>query len=483
MAWVTSTLETEEEAMAARRWISRVMVASAAVAALAVMAAALLVAAPRAAAAPGDRLWVRTYPAGPYVEEFRDLAAGPKRSVYAVGVAQGTEETGKLLVVRYSPDGARLWTRQYGAGGSGAYGFRALAVADGVIVVGSAGNVSSPHKLDIVVIKYSATGRRLWTTRYDGPGHKDDTPAGIVHGYYSVTGELVDVYVGGTSVGDGTGRDYVVLKIHLRSGRTLWTRRYDGPAQRDVLTALAPGPRGRVYVTGESEDAGGSTAAATIAYEFEGSRLWTRRLHAGAGPTSGAGIVFYGEDDPGIYVAGTTTGGMSTGDEIMLARLGSADGAVQSVQTVGVTNGNERALAFAANGVHGVAIAGETVDRGTGDIQGFVATWDQFGAFMWQKTFTGGLPTDRALFDCVAYDSAGGVYCGGFSAAGGTAEDFAVVRYDADGGITWSDAYDGAAHGTDFCRDILVRGTGIYAGGYVGKGGMNTSALLIKYAR
>lgn len=439
------------------------------------LGALLAVAAP-AAAAPGDRLWVRAYADGPYVEEFRDLAPGPLRSVYAVGVAKATEETGKLLVARYSPDGVKLWARVYGAGGAGASGYRALAVTGGVIVVGTVGNISSPHRGDILIVKYSAKGERLWTTRYDGSAHRNDWPAAIAPGHPGT------VYVGGTSVGKGTGRDYVVLQVNAAGGQIVWTRRYDGPATSDDLRALHADVDGNVYVTGVSEDSGGSTAAATLMYDIAGKRLWLRRLHAGAGPTYGAGITI-SVDDAAVFVAGTTVGGMSTGEEVMLAKLAIDDGAKQWTQTAGVTDGNERALAFAASGTHGFAIAGETEDRGSGDIQGFVATWDQFGTFEWQKTFTMGLSTDDALFTCVSWNSAGGVYCGGLSAAAGTAEDFTVVRYADDGGISWSNAYDGAAHETDLCRDILVRGTGVYAGGFVGKGGMNTSALLIKYAR
>ena len=99
-----------------------------------------------ASAAPGDRVWVRAHGGSAYVEEFRDLVAGPNGSVYAVGVARGTEESGRLLVVRYDSDGTRLWTRTYAAGGDSAYGLRAVAVPGGVVVAGSAGNVASPHR-------------------------------------------------------------------------------------------------------------------------------------------------------------------------------------------------------------------------------------------------------------------------------------------------------------------------------------------------
>ncbi|HOT24444.1 MAG TPA: hypothetical protein PLK79_08465, partial [Thermoleophilia bacterium] len=175
-------------------------------------------------------------------------------------------------------------------------------------------------------------------------------------------------------------------------------------------------------------------------------------------------------------------GAPTAGKEVMLAQLDIRSGAERWTRTAGVPDADDTARAFADNGVYGYAIAGGTVDSATHAQNGFVATWDQFGTFTWQKTFTMGLPTDQAAFGCVAYGRVGAI-CGGSSAAQGTGEDFTVVGFGVDGGLSWTDVYDGAAHGTDVCRDVLVRGTGIFAAGSVSKGGVNTSGLLIKYAR
>ena len=139
------------------------------------------------------------------MEEFRELVAGPSRSVYAVGVARGTEESGRLLVCRYDPDGTRMWTRTYGAGGDSAYGLRAVAVPGGVVVAGSAGNVASPHRRDILIVKYSHGGKRLWSTRYDSLSHRDDSPADIDVGGEDIGVNGRVVYVGGTSIGRAPG--------------------------------------------------------------------------------------------------------------------------------------------------------------------------------------------------------------------------------------------------------------------------------------
>ncbi len=456
--------------MLSRRRIPRI-------AAFVLSAATLLVATATVQAVPGDRIWVRSFEASAYVEEFRDLAPGPLRSVYAVGVAKATEESGKLLVARYDAGGKRLWARVYAAGGDGAYGRRAIAVADGVIVAGTAGNAAAPDRQDILIVKYAANGTRLWATRYDGSGHRNDYAVDI-----AAAGDPI-AYVGGTSIGSGTGRDYVVLQVNIRTGRIVWTRGYDGPSTRDELRGVHADVDGNVYVTGESADSGGaSTAAATLMYDTGGRRLWLTRLHAGAGPTSGTDVSI-DIDEQGVYVAGSAEGGMSSGRDVILAKLALSDGAKQWVKTAQVPNGDEECLAFAASGVHGWAIAGSTTDRATGDSEGFVATWATDGTPLWQDTFRVGLPGDDALFTTAGRSTTGNVFCGGFTSGSGGAEDFTVVKYRSDGGVAWSNIYDGAAHGLDVCRDILVRGSGLYAGGVRGKTALDASALLVKYER
>jgi hypothetical protein len=378
--------------------------------------------------------------------------------------------------------------RLYGAGGAGASGYRAVAVHAGLIVVGTVGNVSSPHQKDILVAKYSASGELLWTTRYDGPGHRDDESAGIVVGAHGYGGRPSLVYVGGTSFGAGTGRDYVLLQIRVSDGRVRWVRRYAGPRGRDELRDLCADTRGNVYVTGVSDDRGGDTAAATLRYHHDGSRRWLQRLHAGAGLTRGAGISVKDSrgsvpfSPPEIHVAGTTSGGMSTGYEVMLASLAYADGATQWTQTAGSAEGDEFAIAFAPDSSYGDAIVGLSMDRVSRSPRGYVATWDLLDVFAWQGVYPPPPTADEGAFTAAVRAASGALYCGG-SASAGTPADFLVVSYSVDGTIAWDDTFDGATHDSDVCRDVLLRGDGVYACGSLGRDGLNTSALLVKYER
>ena len=443
----------------------------------------LLATAATATAAPGDRTWVRGFSSSTRVEDFLAVANGQQRTVYAVGIASATEESGKMLVARYSADGKRLWAHTYSAGGDSAYGRCLLVVPGGVIVAGTAGNVAAPNRLDIVVVKYAGDGRRLWTRRYDGPGHRNDDPSDLELGPGGT------VYVGGTSVGEGTGKDYVLMQVAQSYGSVLWTRRYDGAGKFDDLRAVhADLENGAVYVTGRSAGDAAGVAAATIKYSASGRRLWARRLHEGAGPTYGAGVALNLEDKV-VYVAGATYGGVAAGWDAMLVQLSMATGAKKWVRTAAVPHTNERVVAFAdyvrfVPGGYGFALAGSSSDPDTLDETAFVTTWALDGTPLWQDAdFKVGLPGDDAGYFSVTDDSEGSLYCGGFTSGSGGLEDFTVVKYSPAGAFVWDNVYDSPAHKTDICRVLTMGYGGLYAAGFRSKTTLDTNALLVKYER
>src|SRR5205807_6594240 len=86
-----------------------------------------------------------------------------------------------------------------------------------------------------------------------------------------------NVFVMGSSVGSGSGRDYATL-AYSGAGVALWTNRYNGPDNADDLPqssrCLALGPDGAVYVTGASVVGPftGFSDYATIKYSVAGLR-------------------------------------------------------------------------------------------------------------------------------------------------------------------------------------------------------------------
>jgi hypothetical protein len=127
---------------------------------------------------------------------------------------------------------------------------------------------------DYTTVAYDAeTGQERWVSRYNGPGRGFDWAQAVAT---SPDGSIV--YVTGESAGFGsifgckrdeprTGQDYATVAYDSATGQQLWEERHNSvlPGQYDSAHALAVGPEGTVYVTGESHG-GGYRDYATIAY-------------------------------------------------------------------------------------------------------------------------------------------------------------------------------------------------------------------------
>ncbi|MCI0531803.1 MAG: SBBP repeat-containing protein, partial [candidate division Zixibacteria bacterium] len=82
----------------------------------------------------------------------------------------------------------------------------------------------------------------------------------------------------------------------------------------------------------------------------------------------------------------------------------------------------------------------------------------------------------------VAVDDSGNVYVTGYSAGGGTSDDFATIKYNSNGDTVWVRRYNGPANGQDWPIDLAVNDSGnVYVTGYTGSFPASDYAT-IKYA-
>ncbi|HEX9235539.1 MAG TPA: PQQ-binding-like beta-propeller repeat protein, partial [Actinomycetota bacterium] len=158
-----------------------------------------------------------------------------------------------------------LWTKRYNGPGNGDDGATSVAASpDGTRMFVTGGSTGSTTGVDYTTIAYdTATGSRLWTRRYNGPGNGDDLARSVTVGPDGAT-----VFVTGSSTGS-TDTDYATIAYTVSTGAVLWTARYDGGfANEDFAHSLAVSPDGtRVFVTGESRGSSIYADYATIAYD------------------------------------------------------------------------------------------------------------------------------------------------------------------------------------------------------------------------
>jgi hypothetical protein len=466
---------------------------------LAALAALLiLLAAPVASALPLRVVWSDHYGATAN-DGFTALAAGSAGAVYAagfteaLGAARAPGSGGQLLLVKYVDSGAtmsREWVRTFAVRGvTGASASKVAVDAAGDVIV--AGTVGVPDLRgkgsDIVVLKYSSAGALLWKTTYDGPGHREDYVNGLA---LDAQGNALVV---GASVGRGTARDYVTIKVRAEGSRA-WVRRYAGPGGFDEARGVAVDAAGNVYVTGWSNGKptlpkSGMRRSLTVSYTPAGAQRWIAtvgRRHS----WSGAAAVMLSDvrGARGVIISGYQ-GDRASGDEnLMFVKYDPSSG--KAIWKRILANGATTEPHAAAVDGSGAPIAAGMSNR-PGGIQGYIAGVSASGGDAWHSALSSEFGTPGwAEFDALAVGAGGSVLAGGWAQSAEPPTELYsfvpsafVVRYSPSWPMTEPLDYIGAGSATSDsrCTAVAIGANGMYAVGQESSTPDGLDAVLIKF--
>jgi hypothetical protein len=128
---------------------------------------------------------------------------------------------------------------------------------------------------DIFIAKLNPAGDTLWTYKYNGPANGNDRPGGIA------VDKDQNCYVGGESPGGATNTDFVTIKINA-NGTFGWAQRYNGASNgHDYGKGIAVDASANVYVVGESYVYGAGQDACILSYTSGGSQRYVKTFNAG----------------------------------------------------------------------------------------------------------------------------------------------------------------------------------------------------------
>lgn len=348
------------------------------------------------------------------------------------------------------------WVARYNGPDNG-YDFAYAIATDtqgNVFVTGtSPGNGTKP---DYLTIAYDSYGNELWEARYNGPRNGNDQASAIA------IDDIGNVYVTGWSAFNAQwpwNHDYATVKYDS-SGNELWVARYNGPGvDEDMAWDIAVDSSQNVYVTGHSwgSKIGIKTKYdyATVAYDSSGNELWVARYN---GPVNGYdwGRAVAVDETGRVYVTGYSSTIEKQAYKYMDYATVAYDSSGNELWTARYNapgNLNDYAYDLALDSSGNVYVTGTTN----------TVAYNSSGHEMWVGEYGGGE---------IAYDPfSGNVYVTGTTN---------TVAYDTNGTWHWTRSFNGAGYKDAGALDIDSLGN-IYVTGYKWNSKTHHDYVTIKY--
>ena len=395
-------------------------------------------------------------------------------NVYVTGTVIISSTNWDFMTIKYNTSGVQQWVATYNGPGNGSDMGQAIAVDSSGNVYVSGPSTGSGTSFDYCTIKYNSSGAQQWVSRYNGPGNDSDN---VRNDCIAVDGNG-NVYITGTSVGNGTGFDICTIKYNS-SGIQQWVIRYDGPGYyEDGGRAIALDASGNIYVTGDYDELY-SDNYCTFKFNPAGVQQWMA-IYNGPDNLSDWATDIAVDGSGNVYVTGQSFGYVTQGDYCTIKYNNS--GVQQWVARYDWLNyGEDQANSIAVDAVGNVYVTGHG-----GNLQSLgrdycTIIYNSSGVQQWTARHNGpGDDDDEA--NSIVVDAAGNVYVTGESEGIGTKLDYCTIKYNSSGVQQWLIRYTGPGNDNDNPNNVAIDGSGnVYVAGVCF--GTTANSATIKYSQ
>ena len=235
---------------------------------------------------------------------------------YVAGWAGNTAGNADATLARVTSRGVVKWLRRYDSPAHKGDAFARIVKGPKGTVYAAGWTMAANNRTNLLVVKWSSSGGKVWTKTYDGPLHGNDT--GVALG----VDKAGNVTVAGSSDG-ANGTDVVVVKWSS-SGVRKFAWRYDGSARdNDAATDVVVASDGTTYATGNVKAAGPKDAVLTVKFKPTGSKAW-QRVYLGTNSLGAGASSIAARPGGGVYVGGWTQVAAANKDGLVLRYSGNA---------------------------------------------------------------------------------------------------------------------------------------------------------------
>ncbi len=304
-----------------------------------------------------------------------------------------------------------------------------------------------------------------WSAYYDGPTNDDD------YSHFVAVDGSGNVIVAGSSSVAGVTYDFATAKYDA-NGNQLWVKRYDGGVYGDdMVSAMALGASGAVYVSGFSKKSDGSYVYLTIKYDANGVQRWIAMITPINADNTGEIAI---DDDENIYV--TTT---LRSYNFITVKYNSAGAKLWEKVYDGGEEDHANAIAVDSSG--NVYVTGSSEGDDTNKDYATVK-YGPNSEQLWVARYDGPAHLNDSPF-AIALDDFGKIYVTGYTGGLGTSQDYTTISYNSDGNQLWAERYDGPGHNSDIARALAIDIYGnVFVTGYSMNSGNYYDAATIKYS-
>jgi hypothetical protein len=391
-------------------------------------------------------------------------------NVYVTGESYNHEfDRSDIVTLKYSAAGRRLWTATYHQKGLLCYSLGIALNQEGeVYVTGGRGD-------DCVTLKYSSDGEQLWARRYR-PSH-----GGSSEGEAVAVDREGNAYVAASAWQQSSGRQEISIVKYSPSGTLLWDCSYDTPAGFDGgrPRGMAVDAASNVYVVGVLYNAAVTNDMVTLRCDADGRIRWVKR-YDGPAATLDAGNAIALDPTGNVIVAGMSTG-VGTGTDYVIVKYRPGGKRQWEMRLNGPGNGSDDPRAIATDKAGNIYVTGYMFQSATAFTDIATAKFSANGVMRWLKYY-GRSSTSRDEGLALAVDGDGNAYVLGATDLTLDHRDYTTIKYSTRGSQSWVKHYDGPAHGDDIPLAIgLDAERGVYVTGFTSTSGGRANFTTVKY--